>query len=266
MKYTESCCISGTVGYVLKWRFRRVLDEHRTILDTKRQEFDLEIEERRKSLDDEMRCKVEAVKQKKAEINHGEEKLAKREQALENKSERLKEKEKELEAKMKTLKEKEKSIKAEEKRLGVEKKQILSDTENLHVLKDELEKVRADISCHDLQIHEEREKLRITEEDKAEHHRLQLKLREEIDECRLQELLLKEREDLKQERNKFEKEWEALDEKRASITKELREIDEEKSKLEKLQLSKEEELKSESFTIHDYTQRVGKYQIRERII
>ncbi|PSR91214.1 Protein CROWDED NUCLEI like [Actinidia chinensis var. chinensis] len=233
-----------------------VLDEHRAILDKKMQEFDLEIEERRKSLDDEIRSKAEAVQQKEAEINHMEEKLGKREQTLEKKTERLKEKEKELEAKLKTSKEKEKSIKAEEKRLDVEKKQILSDKENLLVLKAELEKIRADINQREDQLYKEREKLRITEEDKAEHLRLQSELKDEIEKYRLQEeLLLKEGEELKQERNKFEEEWEALDEKRVSITRELKEIDEEKGKLEKLRHSEEKRLKKDRLATQDYIQR-----------
>ncbi|KAI8024454.1 Protein CROWDED NUCLEI 1 [Camellia lanceoleosa] len=201
----------------------------------------LEIKEKeRKSFDDEIRSKAEAVHQKEAEINHMEKKLEKQEHELEMKSERLKEKEKDLEAKLKTLNEKEKSIKAKEKRLEIEKKQMLCDNISLHTVKDELEKLRADISRHELQIHKERENFRIIEEEKAEHLHLQLELKEDIQTCRLQnELLLKEGEDLKQDRNNFEKE----------------EIDGEKEKVEKLQHSEEEQLQKERLVMQDYTQR-----------
>lgn len=222
----------------------------------KKQEFELEMEQKRNSIDEEMRSKVEELEQKEIEINHRDEKLGKREQALEKRMDRVKEKEKELEAKLKTLKEKEKSLKAEEKRLEGQKKQMVADNESLHLLKEELEKKSADITEQKLQILEETERLKVTEEERSEHQRLQSELKQEIDKCRYQEeILLKEREDLKQERIMFEKDWEALDEKRAVIAEKMRELSEESEKLEKLQLSDEERLKKEKLAMEIHIQR-----------
>lgn len=256
LKEKELLSLAEKLSARERMEIQQVLDEHMALLDKKTLEFDLEMEERRKSLDEELRNKAEAVNKKEVELAHMEEKLQKQEQALEKKSDRLKDKEKGLDAKLKNLKEKEKSIKAEEKRLESEKKRMLSDKESLQALEAELEKSRAGIDHQELLIKEAKEKLRITEEEKADHIRLRSDLKEELEKYRLQnQLLLKEGEDLRQERRKFEEEWEALDQKQASVDQESKKLDEEKEKLEKLRLSEEERLQKEKLITQAYVQK-----------
>lgn len=232
---------------------QKLLDEQRTALDLKTQQFEFELEGKRKLFDEEMRKKADDLDQKEAEITHMEEKLRKREQGLENKSDRVKEKEKDIEEKLKILKEKEKYMKAEEKKLDLVKEEIFSEKESSLVLKDELEKMKAEISQKQLQIHDESEKLKVIEAERREYLRLQTELKEEIEKCRVKkELLLKEGEDLKQERKKFEEDWEALDEKRAAVTGELQQLNEEKQMLEKLRHSEEERLQNEKIANEDH--------------
>lgn len=239
-----------------RMEIQEVIDEHRALLDKKTREFEFEMEERKKSLDSELRSKGEAVTKKEAELSHMEEKLRKQEQALEKKSDRLKDKEKDLDAKLKGSKEKEKFIKAEEKRLETEKKRMLSEKESLIALEAELEKLRIGIEQKEQQIIEEKEKLKITEEEKAEHVRLRSELKMEIEKYGLQnELLSKEVEDLRQERRKFEEEWEALDEKRAAVNQESMKLDEEKEKLENLRHSEKERLQREKLATQEYVKR-----------
>ncbi|KAK9271917.1 hypothetical protein L1049_002283 [Liquidambar formosana] len=235
---------------------QKLLDEHNSILDAKKHEFELEIDQKRKSLDEDLKSKVVEVEKKEAAVNHMEAKIVKREQALEKRLEKSKEKEKDLELRLKALKEREKSIKAEEKNLEIEKKQMLADKEDLLIIRAELDKLRADIQEQQLKIHEEKERLKVTEEERSEFLRLQSELKEEINKCRLQkELLLKEGEDLKQQREIFERDWEELDEKRAEIVKELQDVSEQKGKLEKLKHSEEESLKKEKLASQEYIQR-----------
>ncbi|XVE53373.1 hypothetical protein DITRI_Ditri02bG0199000 [Diplodiscus trichospermus] len=232
---------------------QKLVDEQRVILDAKMQEFELELEEKRKTVDEELETKVYQVKQQEAEINHKREKLIKQEQSLDKKSERVKEKEKDLEVRLKTVKDKEKLLKIEEKKLELEKQQLSSAKENLQALKNEIDKIGAETSQQKLRIHEESEKLKITEEERSEHIHLQSELKQQIDNCRHQEeLLMKEHEDLKQQRENFEKEWEVLDEKRAEIIMLQKEFAEEKEKFQKLQHSEEERLKKEESALRDY--------------
>lgn len=231
-------------------------NEHRAILDVKTQELELELEEKRKSVDKELSDKGEAWRKKETEINHREEKLGKKEQAVHEKSERLKEKNKEFEGNLKALKEREKIIKSEERKLKVEKQQIIADKESLQTLLAEVEKIKAENIQLELRIREESESLKVTDKERSEHVRLQLELRQEIEKYRvLNELQLVEAKELKEEKENFDKEWEDLDEKRSKINKDLRELVEEKEKLEKLRHLEEDRLKEEKRAVHEFRQR-----------
>ncbi|TQD74391.1 hypothetical protein C1H46_040103 [Malus baccata] len=239
-----------------KVEIQKLIDEHNAMLDAKKCEFELEIDERRKSLDDELRNRAVDVEKKESEINHLEEKIAKREQALEKKAEKLREKENDFETKVKSLKEKEKSVKSEEKNLESEKKQLVTDKEDLVRLLAEVEKIRADNEEQLQKISEQRDLLKVTEEERSDYLRLQSELKQEIDKYRQQkELLLKEAEDLKQQKELFEREWEELDDKRVEIEKELKNVGEQKEKIEKWKHAEEERLKNERVAAQHFIDR-----------
>lgn len=232
---------------------QKLLDEHNVILDAKRQDFEMEMDQKRKSLDEGLKSKVTLLEMKEVELKHMEEKIAKRELALEKKLDKFKEKEKDAESKSKALKEREKITKAEEKNLEIEKKQMLVEREDLLKLKAELEKIRAEIEEHRLRINEEKERLTVTEQERSDLLRLQSELKRELEGCRVQkEFLLKESEELKQSRENFEREWEELDEKRSKATKELKDVINQKEQLEKRILSEEERMKNEKLETHNY--------------
>ncbi|KAI7744169.1 hypothetical protein M8C21_020787 [Ambrosia artemisiifolia] len=239
-----------------KVEIQKLLDEHKVILDAKTHDFELEMEQKRKSLDEDFRIKVADVEKKEVEVSHLEGKIKKREEALEKKLEKIKEKEKGFALKSKTLKEKEKSLKDEEKKLEKERKELGSEMENLLNLKTELEKLSTEIEEQRSKVIEEQEKFQVTEKERAELVRLQLELKQEMGKTRQErESLLMERENLKQEKEKFEKEWEELDEKRAEIKKELESVAVQKEKMEKLNHLEEEKLKNLRLETESYVER-----------
>ncbi|TYI74473.1 hypothetical protein E1A91_D07G202000v1 [Gossypium mustelinum] len=256
MKEKELLVFEEKLNTREKAEIQKLMDDHNAILDEEKRKFDLEIDEKRKSLDADLKSKVIEVEKKEAEVKHMQEKVSKQEQALDNKLEKLKEKEKELELKVKTQKEREKTIKSQDKDLEIEKLQMVADKEELLSLKAEVEKIRTANEEKLQKIHEETDRLRVTEEERSEYLRLQLELKEEIEKCRLrEELLLKEAEDLKQQKDNFEREWEELDEKRIKIEKELNSISQQKEKFEKQNLAEEERLKKEKQVTDDYIKR-----------
>ncbi len=73
-------------------------------------EFELELDEKRKSLNEEYSSKLDGVEQGKVKFDHENQKLIKQEKALDKREERLREKEKDIETKMKSYKEKERRL------------------------------------------------------------------------------------------------------------------------------------------------------------
>ncbi|KAG7586096.1 hypothetical protein ISN45_Aa02g014450 [Arabidopsis thaliana x Arabidopsis arenosa] len=239
-----------------KMAVQQLIDEHKAKLDATQREFELEMEQKRKSIDDSLKSKVAEVEKREAEWKHMEEKVAKREQALDRKLEKHKEKENDFELRLKGISGREKALKSEEKALEAEKKKLLEDKEVILNLKDLVEKISAENQVQLSEIHKEKEELRVTEEERSEYLRLQTELKEQIEKCRSQqELLLKEAEDLKAQRESFEKEWEELDERKAKIENELKNITDQKEKLERHNHLEEERLNKEKQAATENLQR-----------
>lgn len=241
---------------MMQLEIQKLLDEHQNILAEKQKKFELEIEQKRQLNDEELKNKVFEVGKKEVEIKHMEEKVKKREQAVEKKSEKVREKEMDIESKSKSLKEREKSLKKEVKDLENEREQLLANKEELLQLTAKLENLKTDNEKLQLELSEERERLKVTEDERIEHVRLQSELKQEIDKYRSQsEQLLKEADDLKQEKENFEKEWEELDIKRMEIKKEKDDVLEQKRNLERNSQSEAERLNNQKVDTEHYIQR-----------
>lgn len=235
---------------------QKLLDEHKAILEVKKHSFELEMEKRKNDFERDLQSRAVEVEKKEVEVKHMEVKLAKREQALDQKYEKLKEKEQYLESKLQDLKEREKSMRLEENKIEGERNQLLSDKQELLSLKAEIEKDRASTEEQCLKLSEEIEQLKIKEEERSEHVRLQSELKQEIENWRhRRELLLKEEDELKQEKLRFEKEWEDLDEKRTEAMKELEDIAVQKENFEKLKNSEEDRLNNKKLDTESYVQK-----------
>ncbi|CAA6673109.1 unnamed protein product [Spirodela intermedia] len=239
-----------------KVEMQKLLDDHAASLDSKKHEFELEMEKRRSLVDEELKEKLDSVEKKAKEVSMKEEKVAKREQTVEKKTEKLKEEKADLDVKSKALKKWEAAIKADEKNLDKQSKQLAEDTQQLLLSKSELEAEKAAVDEEKQSILTEKENLKVTEAEREEHTLLQARLKQEIDEyIALKGSLENEREDLRQERERFEKEWDVLDEKRASLAADLKQFNDERMFFEKWRVVEEERLSNEHQAARDLVQK-----------
>ncbi|XP_063945127.1 nuclear matrix constituent protein 1 isoform X2 [Daucus carota subsp. sativus] len=247
---------TDAVKHSLESEIQKLLDEHKAILEVKKQSFEMEMDKRKNDFENDLQNRAVEVEKKEVEVKHLEAKLAKREHALDQKHEKLKEKEQYLASKLQDLNEREKSMKLEENKIEDERNQLLSDKQEMLCLKAEIEKDRASTEEQRLKLSEEIERLKITEEERLELARLQSELKQEIENCRHQrELLLKEEDELKQEKMRFEKEWEDLDERRTALMKDLKDITVQKENFEKLKHSEEDRLNNKKLDTESYVQK-----------
>ncbi|XP_063936212.1 nuclear matrix constituent protein 1-like [Daucus carota subsp. sativus] len=166
--------------YFLSVEIQMLLVEQCALFNAKMQEFEVGMDRKRQSLNDEKRSWLNFLKWKEDAVTCREEELGKLELHLKNKSERIKGKEKHLDANLRTLEEKGNLLKSDERRLDLEKKQMLVDKDSLQTFKDEIEKMRTDISQRESKIQEKTKNLKISEEERAEYLRMQAQLKEEI--------------------------------------------------------------------------------------
>ncbi|KAI4386445.1 hypothetical protein MLD38_004376 [Melastoma candidum] len=234
----------------------KLLDEQHASLEEEIFQFNIELAERWKHLDKELRIKREEIEQCDSEINHREHKLMKRVSALDMKAEKISEEEKDIEGRFKNLEEHEKSIIADSERLEMGKKELLRERETLQSLRDEIEKIKADIAERKLDIKEASESLQTKSNDRSEHIRLQTEFKVQLEKCHRQwEMLMKEQEELKREKEKIDRDWETLDVNRASCLEGEKDFLEENIKLEELKLSEEKRLNMERDKMEEHMQR-----------
>lgn len=237
----------------MKVEIQKLLDDHNMILDSKKQEFELEMEKKRNIFDQEVKDRLDAMEKKSTEINIREVQIFNKEQDLDIELQKLKNKEKKFNEILDALKEREDSIRKDENKLKDEKEKLDRDTQKLVSSQTELENSRTAIEAERLQTIREKENLKVAKEERVRHLQLQSKLEQEIGDYRImKESHRKEMEELRNERDRLEKESDVLDNRKLALETELKLLNVEKERFEKWQCVEEGKLKKErlELTIH----------------
>ena len=220
----------------LKVEIQKLIDDHNLSLDYKKPEFELELDKRRKPINEDLKEKLGAL-EKKTEINYLDDQNLIRENTLEGKMKKLKDKEKEIDTKLKLFKEREDYVHREIQELKDGKERLEIDVQKLVTSKAELESSRTVFYTEKQQIIKEKENLKL----------MQLAVKQEIDKCRiLNESLMKEADKLSQEKNELDRELEVLDERRTTLETELKQLICDREALNDWRCIEEEKLRNES--------------------
>ncbi|XP_073115363.1 nuclear matrix constituent protein 1-like [Elaeis guineensis] len=240
-----------------KLEIQKLLDDHNMILDSKKQEFEWEMEKKRNIFDQVVKDRLDAVEKKSTEINIREVQIFNKEQDLEIELQKLKDKEKKFNEILDALKEREDSIRKDENKLQDEKEKLARDTQKLLSSQTELENSRNAMEAERLQTIREKENLKVAKEERAHHLQLQSKLEQEIGDYRImKESHRKETEELRKERDRLEKVSEVLDNRKLALETELKQLNVEKERFEKWQCVEEGKLKKERLESTIHIQRV----------
>jgi chromosome segregation ATPase len=224
---------------------QKLLEEHNAKLELKRHEFESELEKRRESFELDLKDRLKSIEKREKEIARREDQISKREQTLETKAQKLKEKEAALQSGSKALKKQEEDVKNEEAKLSEEKTALDQEKIEINNSRAEMERLKAGIEAEKADVIKEREELKLTEKEREEHDQLMTRLKQEIEDYRARtDSVLKETEDLAQQKQKFETEWELLDEKRAAAEAEFKRVNEERERFERWREAEERRIKS----------------------
>ncbi|PKA53852.1 Putative nuclear matrix constituent protein 1-like protein [Apostasia shenzhenica] len=224
---------------------QKLVNEHNATMDVKKQEFEVEMMEKRRNFDQEAKRHLDSLEEEKKQVRCKAEHVTDREKALEIEIVKLRSNEKDLDTKSKALKNWEDSLNAEERRLRVEKEHLIKDSQELATSRDQLSKEKLATIADRQKIILEKENLRVTEEEREQHLKLQSELKLEKEEYyMLKESLEQEKEALKQERELFERDWEVLDERKMAFEAEVNCCRAEREKFEKWQHNEEVRLKN----------------------
>ncbi|KAG0534451.1 hypothetical protein BDA96_04G281500 [Sorghum bicolor] len=222
---------------------QKLLEDRQVEFESKRRDFELELERERKSFDQKMTQNQADLLKREKNVKSLEAKLSKSEQALNDKKKSMESLQNDLDAKSKALKRWDESLKNDEKRLLEEKQQLDHEREQLETYKLELERTKSALEAEKERISEEQNNLKLTEQERQEHSLLTAELKKEIEEYRMRSnSLSEEMEDLRKQRQKFEEEWEQLDEKRALLVEEDKKLKIERMNLERWRDNEEKRL------------------------
>ncbi|XP_045829340.1 protein CROWDED NUCLEI 4 [Trifolium pratense] len=225
---------------------QKVIAEQEAALRTRKHDLEVELQMQRKSVENEIETKRRAWELKEVDLRQREDQILEREHELEILSRSLSEKEKDLVEQSTALKDKDQSLRAAEKEFELNKTLLQKEKDDIEQAHKDLQESLASLENEKRQVDNAKERLEVIQSETGDLSIFEVKLKEEIDLVRSQNLeLLAEADKLKAEKAKFEAEWELLDEKKEELRKEAEFIENERKTVSNFIKNERDKLREE---------------------
>lgn len=240
-------------------------ETHKAIADreatmrAKKHDLEVELQMQRKSVENEIETKRRAWELKEVDLKQREDQILEREHELEVISRSLSEKEKDLAEQSTALKDKDQSLKASEKEFELNTTLLQKEKDDIEQAKKDLQVSLASLENEKRQVDNAKQRLEVIQSETGDLSIFEVKLKEEIDLVRSQNLeLLAQADKLKAEKAKFEVEWELLDEKKEELRKEAEFIENERKAVSTFVKNERDKLREEKENLRkQYTHDLG---------
>lgn len=240
-------------------------ETHKAIADreatmrAKKHDLEVELQMQRKSVENEIETKRRAWELKEVDLKQREDQILEGEHKLEVLSRSLSEKEKDLVERSTALKDKDQNLKASEKEFELNKTLLQKEKDDIEQAKKDLQVSLASLENEKRQVDNAKQRLEVIQSETGDLSIFEVKLKEEIDLVRSQNLeLLAEADKLKAEKAKFEVEWELLDEKKEELRKEAEFIENERKAFSTFIKNERDKLREEKENLRkQYTHDLG---------
>nr|XP_004509046.1 protein CROWDED NUCLEI 4 [Cicer arietinum] len=238
---------------------QKIIADQEAALRTRKHDLEVELQMQRKLVENEIETKRRAWELKEVDLKQREDQILESEHELEVLSRSLSEKEKDLVELSTALKEKDESLRVAENEFELNKNLLLKEKDDIEQAKRDLQESLASLENEIRQVDNAKERLEVIQSETGDLSIFEVRLKEEIDLVRSQNLeLLAEADKLKAEKAKFEAEWELLDEKKEELRKEAEYIENERKAVSTFIKNEREKLREEKEILRkQYTRDLG---------
>lgn len=238
---------------------QKAIADQEATMRARKHDLEVELQMQRKSVENEIETKRRAWELKEVDLKQREDQILEREHELEVLSKSLSEKEKDLAELLTALNDKDQSLRASEKEFELNTTLLQKEKDDIEQAKKGLQESLASLENERRQVDNVKERLEIIQSETGDLSIFEVKLKEEIDLVRSQNLeLLAEADKLKAEKAKFEAEWELLDEKKEELRKEAEFIEGERKAVSTFIKNERDKLREEKENLRkQYTHDLG---------